>query len=118
MFGLGVCLLQDTLAKPIGRSARKLAGSPERDLAGRVDEVSPQAAAMQVSLHDAKTPLYAAQALGGRGGGDRQGKPAVGALVPVEQHPARRRAGFLLGKSVITADLKADFSADIKAMFG
>jgi prevent-host-death family protein len=75
---------------------------------------------MQVNLHDAKTHLsrYVAQALEGEEVViAKAGQPLV-RLVPVEQHPAQRKAGFLLGKAVITADLKADFSADIDAMFG
>jgi prevent-host-death family protein len=75
---------------------------------------------MQVNLHDAKTHLsrYVAQALEGEEVViAKAGQPLV-RLVPVEQNPAQRRAGFLLGKAVITADLRTDFSADIKAMFG
>ncbi len=75
---------------------------------------------MQVNLHDAKTNLsrYVAQALEGEEVViAKAGQPLV-RLVPVEQHPTQRKAGFLLGKAVITADLKAEFRADIDAMFG
>ena len=75
---------------------------------------------MQVSLHDAKTNLsrYVEQALDG----DevviaRAGRPRVN-LVPVETtSPRKRQLGFMRDKGTATADAKADFAADIDAMF-
>ena len=75
---------------------------------------------MQVNLHDAKTNLsrYVEQALDG----DevviaRAGQPLV-KLVPVETtSPRKRQLGFMRGKGTATADVKADFAADIDAMF-
>ncbi|MCT0200613.1 type II toxin-antitoxin system prevent-host-death family antitoxin [Synechococcus sp. CS-1325] len=75
---------------------------------------------MQVNLHDAKTHLsrYVAQALEGEEVViAKAGQPLV-RLVPVDQGTPPRRSGFLQGKAEITADLKADFSADMDAMFG
>ncbi len=46
----------------------------------------------------------------------RAGKPLV-RLVPLETQVAPRRGGFRRGEAVITADLKADFAAEIEAMF-
>jgi antitoxin (DNA-binding transcriptional repressor) of toxin-antitoxin stability system len=46
----------------------------------------------------------------------RAGKPLV-RLVPLETQVAPRRGGFLKGEAVITADLKADFAAEIEEMF-
>jgi prevent-host-death family protein len=74
---------------------------------------------MQVNLHDAKTHLsrYVDQALAGEEVViARAGKPLV-RLVPLEGQPALRRGGFLRGQAVITADLKADFAAEIEEMF-
>jgi prevent-host-death family protein len=74
---------------------------------------------MQVNLHDAKTHLsrYVDQALEGEEVViARAGRPLV-KLVPLEPRAARRRLGFLQGKAVIAADLKADFAAEIGAMF-
>ena len=75
---------------------------------------------MQVNLHDAKTHLsrYVDQAVAGEEVViARAGKPLV-RLVPVAQElPPRRLGGFLRGKAVVTADLKADFKDDIDAMF-
>ena len=74
---------------------------------------------MQVNLHDAKTHLsrYVDQALAGEEVViARAGKPLV-KLVPLETQVAPRRGGFLKGEAVITADLKADFAAEIEEMF-
>ena len=74
---------------------------------------------MQVNLHDAKTHLsrYVNQALEGEEVViARAGRPLV-KLVPLEPRAAQRRLGFLHGKAVIAADLKADFAAEIGAMF-
>ena len=74
---------------------------------------------MQVNLHDAKTHLsrYVDQALEGEEVViARAGRPHV-KLVPLEPHQPQRRLGFLQGQAVIDADLKADFSAEIGAMF-
>ncbi len=46
----------------------------------------------------------------------RTGKPLV-RLVPVDTKPAPRRDGFLRGQAILTADLKADFKAEIEEMF-
>jgi prevent-host-death family protein len=76
--------------------------------------------AMQVNLHDAKTHLsrYVDQALAGEEVViARAGKPLV-KLVPLDDtQPPLRRGGFLRGQAVITADLKADFAAEIEEMF-
>lgn len=74
---------------------------------------------MQVNLHDAKTHLsrYVDQALAGEEVViARAGKPLV-RLVPLATQPAPRRGGFLRGQAVISADLKADFAAEIAEMF-
>ncbi len=74
---------------------------------------------MQVNLHDAKTHLsrYVDQALAGEEVViARAGKPLV-KLVPLANQVAPRRGGFLKGEAVITADLKADFAAEIEEMF-
>ena len=74
---------------------------------------------MQVNLHDAKTHLsrYVDQALAGEEVViARAGKPLV-QLVPVDTKPASRLGGFLRGQANLTADLKADFKAEIEEMF-
>jgi prevent-host-death family protein len=74
---------------------------------------------MQVNLHDAKTHLsrYVDQALEGEEVViARAGHPLV-KLVPLEPCRPQRQLGFLRGQAVIQADLKADFAADIAAMF-
>lgn len=74
---------------------------------------------MQVNLHDAKTHLsrYVEQALDGEEVViAKAGKPLV-KLVPVEQPVRLRRLGFLAGKAVLELDAKADFQAEIEAMF-
>jgi len=74
---------------------------------------------MQVNLHDAKTHLsrYVQQALAGEEVViAKAGRPLV-RLTPVEDKRRPRRAGFLHGQAVVTAALKADFEADIAAMF-
>lgn len=75
---------------------------------------------MQVNLHDAKTHLsrYVDQALAGE---DvviaRAGRPLV-RIVPLESEQQQRRLGFLRGLAVMEGDVKADFAAEIDAMFG
>ena len=74
---------------------------------------------MQVNLHDAKTHLcrYVDQALAGEEVViARAGKPLV-RLVPFQTQPAPRLGGFLRGQANLTADLKADFNAEIEEMF-
>jgi len=74
---------------------------------------------MQVNLHDAKTHLsrYVDQVLAGEEVViARAGKPLV-RLVPLETKPAPRLGGFLRGQAILTADLEADFKADIEEMF-
>jgi prevent-host-death family protein len=74
---------------------------------------------MQVNLHDAKTHLsrYVDQALEGEEVViARAGRPLV-KLVPLDPHQTQRSLGFLQGQAVIDADLKADFAAEIGAMF-
>jgi antitoxin (DNA-binding transcriptional repressor) of toxin-antitoxin stability system len=46
----------------------------------------------------------------------RAGKPLV-QPVPVDTKPAPRLGGFLRGQANLTADLKADFKAEIEEMF-
>jgi hypothetical protein len=38
-------------------------------------------------------------------------------LVPFQTQPAPRLGGFLRGQANLTADLKADFNAEIEEMF-
>ena len=74
---------------------------------------------MQVNLHDAKTHLsrYVDQALAGEEVViARAGKPLV-QPVPVDNKPASRLGSFLRGQANLTADLKADFKAEIEEMF-
>jgi prevent-host-death family protein len=74
---------------------------------------------MQVNLHDAKTHLsrYVAQALDGQEVViAKAGRPLV-RLVPVGTTPEVRSGGFLRGSAVARADLKADFAAEIDALF-
>ncbi len=74
---------------------------------------------MQVNLHDAKTHLsrYVDQALSGEEVViARAGKPLV-RLVPLNNESVPRKGGFLRGHVALTADLKADFQAEIEAMF-
>jgi prevent-host-death family protein len=74
---------------------------------------------VQVNLHDAKTHLsrYVDQALEGEEVViARAGRPLV-KLVPLEPQQRHRRLGFLKGKAVIDAELKADFAAEIATMF-
>ena len=75
---------------------------------------------MQVNLHDAKTHLsrYVAHALEGHEVViAKAGRPLV-RLVPLQLPAQGRVGGFLRDSSVITADLKGDFAAEIDAMFG
>jgi prevent-host-death family protein len=74
---------------------------------------------MQVNLHDAKTHLsrYVDQALAREEVViARAGKPLV-RLLPFQTQPAPRLGGFLRGQAILTADLKADFKAEIEEMF-
>lgn len=74
---------------------------------------------MQVNLHDAKTHLsrYVDQALEGEELVIARAGRSLVKLVPLEPRDAQRQLGFLQGKAVIAADLKADFAAEIGAMF-
>ena len=47
----------------------------------------------------------------------KAGKPMV-RVVPIEAPPVKRTLGFLAGKGIVTADVKAAFEGDIEAMFG
>ena len=74
---------------------------------------------MQVNLHDAKTHLsrYVNQALEGEEVViARAGQPLV-KLVPLARTQSNRRLGFLAGKAILEADLKADFLAEITDCF-
>jgi antitoxin (DNA-binding transcriptional repressor) of toxin-antitoxin stability system len=74
---------------------------------------------MQVNNHDTRTPLSrdVAQALEGEEIViARAGRPLV-RLVPVAPEAEPRRGGFLRGAATAGADLKADFAAEIQAMF-
>lgn len=74
---------------------------------------------MQVNLHDAKTHLsrYVQQALAGEEVViAKAGQPLV-RLMPVADQRRPRRPGFLAGQARLEADLKADFAAEIAAMF-
>ena len=74
---------------------------------------------MQVNLHDAKTHLsrYVQRALAGEEVViAKAGQPLV-RLTPVAAQRRPRQPGFLAGQVQLTADLKADFEAEIAAMF-
>lgn len=74
---------------------------------------------MQVNLHDAKTHLsrYVQRALAGEEVViAKAGQPLV-RLTPVAAQRRLRQPGFLAGQAVMRADLKADFAAEIEAMF-
>jgi prevent-host-death family protein len=74
---------------------------------------------MQVNLHDAKTHLsrYVEQALDGDEIVIARAGKALVKLVPIDETPRKRRLGFLQRDAVLTADLKDDFSDDIRALF-
>ena len=74
---------------------------------------------MQVNLHDAKTHLsrYVDQALAGEEVVIARAGKLLVRLVPLKTESAPRKGGFLRGQVVLTADLKADFQAEIAAMF-
>lgn len=75
---------------------------------------------MQVNLHDAKTHLsrYVQRALAGEEVViAKAGQPLV-RLTPVAAQRRPRQPGFLAEQTVLHADLKRDFKAEIKAMFG
>ncbi len=72
------------------------------------------------NIHEAKTHLsrLVDQAAKGREFViAKAGKPMV-RVVPIEALPANRTLGFLAGRGIISADLKAAFTDDIEAMFG
>ena len=74
---------------------------------------------MQVNLHDAKTHLsrYVQRALAGEEVViAKAGRPLV-RLTPVAEQRRPRQPGFLAAQAVVKADLKADFAAEIEAMF-
>lgn len=73
-----------------------------------------------VNIHEAKTHLsrLVEQAAQGREFViAKAGRPLV-RVVPIEPPPTQRTLGFLAGRGVVDADLKADFAADIEAQFG
>jgi prevent-host-death family protein len=73
-----------------------------------------------VNIHEAKTHLsrLVDQAAKGREFIiAKAGKPMV-RVVPIDSPPAVRTLGFLAGKGVVTADLKAAFKGDIETLFG
>ena len=72
------------------------------------------------NIHEAKTHLsrLVEQAAKGREFViAKAGKPMV-RVVPINPVSATRTLGFLVGKGVVSADLKKDFEGDIDAMFG
>ncbi len=71
------------------------------------------------NLHEAKTHLSRLVEQASKGQEfviAKAGRPMV-RVVPVSALPATRTLGFLAGKGVIKADLKAEFAQDIEAMF-
>ena len=73
-----------------------------------------------VNIHEAKTHLSRLVEQAARGQEfviATAGRPLV-RVVPVEPPPKERALGFLAGRGVVRADLKADFAADIEALFG
>lgn len=72
-----------------------------------------------VNIHEAKTHLsrLVEQAAQGREFViAKAGKPMV-RVVPINAVPAVRALGFLAGRGVIEADLKATFAVDVEQMF-
>ena len=72
-----------------------------------------------INIHEAKTHLsrLVEQAAKGREFIiAKAGKPMV-RVVPINPLPTKRKLGFLVGKGVVTADIKRDFAADIEDMF-
>lgn len=72
-----------------------------------------------VNIHEAKTHLsrLVEQAAQGREFViAKAGKPMV-RVVPINAVPAVRTLGFLAGRGVIEADLKAAFAVDVEQMF-
>lgn len=73
-----------------------------------------------VNIHEAKTHLsrLVEQAAKGREIViAKAGRPMV-RVVPFAAVPAVRALGFLAGRGVVTADVKASFAAEIDQMFG
>lgn len=76
--------------------------------------------ATQVNLHEAKTHLSRLVEQAAKGQEiviAKAGRPMV-RLVPVRTRSTRRALGFLSGRGIADADIKAAFAADIEAMFG
>ena len=74
---------------------------------------------LTVNIHEAKTHLSRLVEQAAKGQEfviAKAGRPMV-RVVPIEPMPTVRTLGFLVGKGVITADIKTAFQADIDAMF-
>jgi prevent-host-death family protein len=72
-----------------------------------------------VNIHEAKTHLsrLVEQAAKGREFViAKAGKPMV-RVIPIKPPSAKRELGFMVGRGVVTADIKEAFAADIAAMF-
>jgi prevent-host-death family protein len=76
--------------------------------------------AATVNIHEGKTHLSGLVEQAARGQGfviAKAGRPLV-RVVPAEPPSKERALGFLAGRGVVRADLKADFAADIETLFG
>ena len=74
---------------------------------------------LTVNIHEAKTHLSRLVEQAAKGQEfviAKAGRPMV-RVVLIEPMPEVRALGFLAGKGIITADVKAAFQADIDAMF-
>jgi prevent-host-death family protein len=72
-----------------------------------------------VNIHEAKTHLSRLVEQAAKGQDfiiAKAGKPMV-RVVALESASASRELGFMAGQGVVTADVKADFAAEIDAMF-
>jgi len=72
-----------------------------------------------VNIHEAKTHLsrLVDQAAQGREFViAKAGKPMV-RVIPLQAPPTLRTLGFMVGRGVVQANLKADFAGDIEAIF-
>ena len=75
---------------------------------------------LTVNIHEAKTHLSSLVEQASKGREfviAKAGRPMV-RVVPIDPVPTFRTLGFLAGRGVIPADIKAAFQGDIDAMFG
>jgi prevent-host-death family protein len=74
----------------------------------------------QVNLHEAKTHLSRLVEQAAKGHEfviAKAGRPMV-RVVPLQARSTQRVLGFLAGRGIVDADIKAEFAADVQAMFG